>query len=157
MSLETFGEWLYATPISTVIRDTVWIIPTVQSVHILAIAILISAALVTELRVAGVLSADLSLPVVARRFMPWIWRALVVLLATGTVLIVAEPGRTLGNTVFWVKVSLIFAALLMTLALRKPLLAADISSDVAPSRPIAWLMLAIWVIVIFCGRFIAYT
>lgn len=157
MSLQSFGDWLYATPISTALRDTVWVIPTIQSVHILAIAMLISAALVTELRVAGVMGTDQSSSVVARRFMPWIWKALVVLLLTGTVLIVAEPGRTLGNTLFWVKVGLITTALLLTLAVRKPLLAADAEERTEPARSIAWVMLVIWVLVIFCGRFIAYT
>ena len=49
MSMTEFGDWLYATPVSTALRETSWIIPNVQSVHIIAIAVVVGSALVDEL------------------------------------------------------------------------------------------------------------
>ncbi|SLJ94949.1 DUF6644 family protein [Novosphingobium mathurense] len=161
MSITAFGEWLYATPVSTAIRETTWIIPNIQTVHILAIAVVVGSALLTELRLAGVIATDRPEADVLRRYLPWMKVALVVLLLTGTVLIVAEPGRTLGNTLFWIKMALVAGASLVTLKARKSLLRTGdtMAGEVVPeaSRSLAWLMVIIWCAVIFCGRFIAYT
>lgn len=156
-----FGDWLYATPVSTAIREASWIIPNVQSVHILAIAVVVGSALATELRFAGVFATDRPATDVMTRFLPWMRWALLALLLTGLVLVVAEPGRTLTNPVFLVKMALVAGASLVTLQARKSMLVAtpSTSPDVSPaetSKLLAWLMLVIWVVVIFCGRFIAY-
>lgn len=160
MSITTFSDWLYATPISTAIRETTWIIPNVQTIHILAIAVVIGSALATELRFAGVFATDCQPADVLRRYLPWTRRALIVLLATGLILVVAEPGRTLGNAVFWTKMALVAGASLVTLKARKAVLSqpAVPQGAVGPeaSRPLAWLMVLVWCAVIFCGRFIAY-
>lgn len=161
MSLETFGNWLYDTPISTGIREVSWLIPTVQSIHILAIAIIVGSALISDLRLAGVLATDEKPAAVVRRYLPWMWTALIILLLTGVVMVLAEPGRTLTNTVFWTKMALVLAAFSLTLFFRKPLLdpafRLEHASWATMVKPAAWLSLGVWVIVIFCGRWIAYT
>ena len=100
MTLHEISSTLYSTPISTWIRETAGIIPTTQSIHILAIAVVIGSALVTDLRLAGVLAIDETPQTVVRRYLPWMWAALVVLSATGATLAVAEPNRVLVNPVF---------------------------------------------------------
>ncbi len=161
MSIETFSTWLYATPFATMIRDTTWAIPNIQVIHILAIAIVIGSALVTELRLAGVLAEDQPVSSVLRRYLPWMRAALIVLLVTGVLLITAEPARTLGNTIFWIKMALVAGASLVTLRARQMLAtraaAAEVVSDAGGSKSVAWLMIGIWCAIIFCGRFIAYT
>lgn len=157
MVIASFGEWLYDTPLSTTFREITWLIPLVQSIHILAIAVVVGSALVSELRLAGLIATDEAPGNVVRRYLPWIWRALVVLLASGTLLIVAEPARTLGNTLFWIKMALVLGAFLLTLAFRRPLLAGQAGDLAPPAKPIAFVLLLVWVVVIFCGRFIAYT
>ncbi len=161
MSLESFGNWLYDTPLSTTLREITWIIPTVQSIHILAIAVVVGSALVSDLRLAGVLATDEKPATVVRRYLPWMWAALIVLLSTGIVMLLAEPGRTLTNTVFWSKMALVLVAFALTLFFRKPLLDPSFSMEHANwaslVKPAAWISLAVWIAVIFCGRWIAYT
>lgn len=161
MSIATFSEWLYATPFATAIRDTTWAIPNIQVVHILAITVVIGSALVTELRLAGVLAGDQPVSSVLRRYLPWMKIALIVLLLSGTLLIIAEPARTLGNTIFWIKMVLVAGASLVTLRARNVLAARPAGGgavdNAGASKSVAWLMIGIWCAVIFCGRFIAYT
>ncbi|MEO5708106.1 MAG: DUF6644 family protein [Alteraurantiacibacter sp.] len=164
MSMLEFGEWLYATSVSTAIRDATWIIPSLQSIHILAIAVVIGSALVTELRIAGVLATDNPVGTVLGRYLPWMKWALLILLLTGLLLVLAEPGRTLGSTVFWTKMVLVVAASLVTLRARRTLCAdsrdagtgAALVQASASAKGLAWLMVAIWCAIIFLGRFIAY-
>lgn len=161
MSIETFSRLVYASRVATMLRENIWVIPTIQTIHILAIAVLVGSALVSNLRLAGVLAADLEPATVVRRYLPWAWSALVLLLLTGLVMMVAEPGRTLGNAVFWTKMALVLFAFLLTRLLQKPLLdARAMSSDSgnrSMTKSVAWLSLAVWAAVIFCGRFIAYS
>lgn len=161
MSLETFGNWLYDSSVSTSIRDISWIIPTVQSIHILAISIIVGSALISDLRLAGVIATDETPSAVVRRYLPWMWIALAVLLLTGLVMVLAEPSRTLNNMTFWTKMGLILFAFVLTMIFRKPLLDPAFRMEHAGwagmIKPAAWISLAVWIAVIFCGRWIAYT
>ncbi|MDB5675309.1 MAG: hypothetical protein JWM65_2291 [Sphingomonas bacterium] len=160
MDTQAITNSIYESGVSTVIRDTVWVIPTVQSIHILAIATLIGSALVTDLRLAGVLAVEETPRVVATRYMKWLWAALVVLLVTGLVMLIGEPDRVLANQIFWLKMALVLVATVMTVLFRLPLLREGFSLDHAywtrATVPLAWLSLLIWIGVIFCGRWIAY-
>lgn len=156
-SMQSTIEWLYGTALSSAIRDTDWIVPTVQAVHICAITVVVGSALVTELRIAGVIAPDESLNVVAQRYLPWMWRALAVLLATGLVMVVGEPERVLGNGTFWLKMILVTLGVLLSVLLRRPLLRSAQAGHRQPNKALAWVLLILWVTVIFCGRFIAYT
>ena len=155
--VQTAIDWMYATEASSAIRDTSWIVPTVQAVHICAITVVVGSALVTELRVAGVVAPDESLNVIAQRYLPWMWRALGVLVATGLVMVVGEPERVLGNRVFWIKMTLVALGVLLSICLRKPILRSADELQRQPTKALAWLLMILWVAVIFSGRWIAYT
>ena len=157
MKMHGVTEWIYGTGLSTAIRDNSWIVPLVQSIHIIAIAVVVSCALVTELRIVGIFAPQESIELVAQRYLPWMWRALTVLLATGLVMIIGEPERTLSNGIFWIKMALVLAGVVASLGLRRPLLRPASASHKAPGKALAWTLLAAWVAVIFCGRWIAYS
>src|SRR5882762_8189959 len=119
--MDAFCDWLAATPVSHTIKSVPWIIPTVQTVHILAVAALITAALVINLRYMGVGVRTLAMASVIGRFLPYLWWSLPVLLATGLTLIVGEPARVLKSPVFLVKMGLLIAAASVTLLCQIPL------------------------------------
>jgi len=114
--MQAFCNWLSNTWLSLRIQDVFWVIPTVQTVHILAIAVVMSSVTMVDLRLLGVAGRSQSLPDVAHRFLPWVWTAIVVLLCTGIILIIGEPGRELLSPVFWLKMSLLACVLLVTAA-----------------------------------------
>ncbi|MGO9046545.1 MAG: DUF6644 family protein, partial [Xanthobacteraceae bacterium] len=109
-----FSKWLAATPLSHTIQTTGWIIPTLQTIHILSVAVLFSSAILVDLRIWRVLQRDAPLPDVARRFLPLIWPVVLILLVTGSLLIIGEPRRSLLNTTFYLKMALLAAALALT-------------------------------------------
>lgn len=160
MDMGETAAWLYQTAVSTEIRQVAWIIPTVQSIHILAIAVLLGSAIVSDLRLAGVLATDETPRTVVRRHLPWMWGALLVLLATGIVMTVGEPNRVLVNGLFWLKMGLVLFAFVLTLLFRLPILKPEFRLEHARRakmvKPIAWASLLIWIGVVYCGRWIAY-
>ncbi len=161
MTIDQFSRTIYESAISTGIRDVSWIIPAVQSIHILGVAGVIGAAIVMDLRLAGVLATDETPQAVVRRHLPWMWSALALLLSTGFLLGLGEPDRVLGNMVFWIKMGLVVSAFILTVLFRYPILHPDYRIEHARMamlvKPMAWGSLAIWAAVIFCGRWIAYT
>ena len=155
-----FSQWLYATPVSEYFRDAGWIVPAVQSIHIVAIAMLIGSSILLDLKLAGVVARTERPAVVYERYMPWAWGGLVVLLLTGMIMSIAEPDRVLSNWLFWTKMTLVVIGFLGTLLIRIPMRREEPMTQTPAwnlvAKPLGWLSLAIWIAIIVCGRWIAY-
>ncbi|HTW38106.1 MAG TPA: DUF6644 family protein [Steroidobacteraceae bacterium] len=156
--IPAFCNWLSNTPVSLAIQDALWVIPTVQTVHILAIATVMASVVMVDFRLLGVAGRSQSLPDVAHRYLPWIWCAVVVLLCSGTILIIGEPGRELLSEVFWVKMSLLLCALAVTgviqYAVNRGTQFWERRRVIACVTAVASLLL--WVGILAAGRWIAY-
>src|SRR5215468_1883560 len=102
-----FTDWLSQTSISVAIQAHEWVIPTVQSIHIVAIGIVLASVFMIDLRVLGLAGRDQSLRETTGRFGPWLTGALCVLLATGVLMVIGEPARELLAFSFWLKMFLV--------------------------------------------------
>jgi hypothetical protein len=76
MTIDVFlrgvSKWLAATPLSHTIQDSGWVVPTLQTIHILGVAVLFSSAVLVDLRLWRALQRDVALADVAQRFLPTI-------------------------------------------------------------------------------------
>jgi hypothetical protein len=160
-SLQSFSNWLASTALSQQLQTTEWIIPATQCVHIVAVAAVVTSALMLDLRLFGWRWQSQTVAAVTRRFVPVIWWSLPILLASGAILIIAEPGRALLNPVFLLKMSLLTGAILITLVCQLPLAKDGGFWDSSPARrrwarTIAALSVPFWIGIVFAGRWIAY-
>src|SRR6266446_1814753 len=96
--------WLNSLPLSLTVRRTLWVIPLMSTIHILAIGTILSSVIMIDLRIWGV-SRSQTLVQSAQRFAPWIWASMVLLTVTGIVLILGQPRRTLLDPTFQVKMA----------------------------------------------------
>jgi hypothetical protein len=156
------SKWLAATPLSQTIQTVKWIIPTLQIIHILCVAVAFSAAVLVNLRIFGLFEREEPLREVTRRFLPWIWPVLVILLVTGSLLIIGEPRRSLINPTFYIKMTLLLAAILLTAGLQSALAATPGCSEkdrrrLVAGKALATVSLLVWCGILFAGRWIAYT
>jgi hypothetical protein len=161
-ALSEFSRWLAATPLSHVIQTTKWVIPTLQTVHILSVAVVFSSAVLVDLRLWRLLNRDLPLPEVGRRFLPTVWPVLLVLLITGSLLIIGEPRRSLLNSTFYLKMALLAVAIVLTAWLQWTLSSSPNFWDKNRGRRMAGqlaatLSIVVWCGILFAGRWIAYT
>ena len=160
-ALDQLCAWLENTPMSQTIQTVDWIVPAVQTVHILAIAAVMSSVLMINLRLIGVLGRDQPLPAFSARFLPVIWWALPVLLATGLIMAIGEPVRSLENWIFQLKMCLVIAAIAITWGFQAPLKKNPEFWSVTGGRRTASRLLAgvsvlVWVAIVMAGRWIAY-
>jgi hypothetical protein len=162
VGLSEFSRWLAATQVSHTIQTTEWIIPTLQTIHILSVAAVFSSAILVDLRIWRLLERDVPLPEVARRFLPTIWPVLFILLITGSLLIIGEPRRSLLNATFYLKMSLLALAILLTAGLQRSISSSPDFWDRGRWRRLAGRFAAtvsilVWCGILFAGRWIAYT
>jgi hypothetical protein len=158
--LTAFCVWLDHTAPSQTIQITPWIVPTVQVVHILSIAVVAASALMVDLRLLGIYGTDQPGRRVAARFLPLIWWPILILLATGLIMIVGEPARSLKNSAFQLKMTLLIAALIVTFLCQRRLrrtASAGTAGFGGAARPLAIASLLLWAGIIFAGRWIAYS
>jgi hypothetical protein len=161
-ALSEFSRWLAATPLSHLIQTTKWVIPALQTIHILSVAVVFSSAVLVDLRLWRLLNRDVPLPEIARRFLPTIWPVLLVLLLTGSLLIIGEPKRSLLNSAFYLKMALLAVAIVLTAWLQWSLSSSPNFWDRNRARRIAGQLAAsvsilVWCGILFAGRWIAYT
>ena len=159
--LATLTDRLAQTPASIFVQSVSWLVPAVQTVHLLAIAIVLSSAGMLVLRVLGLAGFEQSIVDAARRYLPWIWAGLAVLLMSGSVLIVGEPDRTLINPVFHWKMILVAAVATLTAIFHAGVTRQAADWDLAPAHRGAARLLAVgafgvWLTIAVLGRWIAY-
>jgi hypothetical protein len=112
--LQNFSEWLTQTPLHDFLSDTTrmstWlIVPVSQTIHILAVSVLMICVGLLNLRALSIAGRRESFGKLAGDVMPYVWAALGVLLFTGTVQTIAEPTRELLSAAFATNMALLIA------------------------------------------------
>ena len=159
--MQGVAQWLADGALSQWLQRALWPIILLQTFHILAIAMVLSSVAMVELRIFGLASGQ-SMTRTAQRFMPWIWTGLGLLAASGIVLVIAEPKRTLDNNpAFQLKMLMLAIAIAMTVAFQVSLRRNAGRWDAKSSSgkmlgTLAVLTLMLWLAIAVAGRWIAY-
>jgi hypothetical protein len=148
-------------PFALWLQSHFYAIPTFQTIHILAIAILFGSTLMLSLRVLGLNGHDQSLQETMLRYRPWIWFALLALVASGIVLLISEPVRNMINPIFWIKMGLLLVAVAFSLWFQRAIRLRMDQWDTSPSGHASLRVGAIAILILWCavmagGRWIAY-
>jgi hypothetical protein len=157
--MDGFGHWLQTTQLSITIESIKWLIPLLQSIHIVCIGLVVVSSMMIVLRILGHVRADEPFVDVWQRFAPWIWGGLVVMLLTGSVLIIGEPVREFTALSFWLKMSLIAVSVIsmgtFAIILHPSRLGSRKEFSLAIKSAAVGTMV-VWLAIIFLGRAIAY-
>ena len=154
MSLYRQFEALEATPVGDCIRNSVWLFPAIEAVHLLALALLGGAILMLDLRLLGLGLSNRPASSVERETRPWLIGALAVMVVTGSLLGVSEALKLYDKQAFWVKMIALACTLLFTFAVKIPLVHRGPGWA---ARLLAVLSLALWLTVAIAGRWIGFS
>jgi heme A synthase len=136
-------------------------IPTIQSIHIIGIGVVLGSVFMIDLRILGWAGTDQTLRQTTSRFGPWLTGALCLQLATGILMVIGEPVRELVNFSFWLKMflvavgTLIAAIFLITLPKHQQQWDETLVNR-RSIKSLAILTFLIWLCIIILGRLIAY-
>lgn len=157
--MHEFSQWLQSTSVSNTIQSVSWVIPALQSIHIVTIGVVFVSSLMIALRVLGLMRTDESFEMVWWRFAPWMWSGLVLMATTGLILVLGEPVREFSTLSFWLKMLLVATGVTCTAlygrALRSATIGAPVEFSVGAKAASVGIMV-LWLAVIFLGRAIAY-
>jgi hypothetical protein len=94
MSLLPFFTWCEQSAIGKAIRDSQWLFPVIESVHLLALVLIAGAVLVVDMRLFGLGLRRQPVAQLARDSQPWLIGGLMVMLTTGVLLFLSvRPSR----------------------------------------------------------------
>ncbi|MHA6248411.1 DUF6644 family protein [Pontibacter sp. CAU 1760] len=152
-------QGLENSALAVAIRQSDWLYPFLEIVHILGIVLLVGAAFLFDLRLLG-FSRKLLVPDLAQHLLPWSRRGLYLIIPSGILLFSTNAVALASDSVFQVKLIMVAigglnAGLFHTFVL------ASASEWLQGHTPLAAKAMAVcsiivWVVVIACGRLLAY-
>jgi hypothetical protein len=166
LRLFELADWINTTPAhawarSLTVATRNWALLAVQIVHVLGICLLAGSIGVFSLRMMRIVGRSQTLAALARRLLPWAWGAIAVQLLTGIFMVIERPERAMGSLTFPYKMLFLVAAIAVTTVFTVTTRRDPAYWDRDGNRRIAahlmgTLSLALWIAVIFTGRWIAY-
>ncbi|MEQ1573782.1 MAG: hypothetical protein ABL993_06000 [Vicinamibacterales bacterium] len=147
-----------ASALSTWLREDLWAFPVILIFHTVGLAFLAGPNVAVNARLLGVASG---VPLASlERYFVVAWLGFWLNAASGVLLLISYPTKALTNPLFYGKLALIAAAMVMMRTIRRELRRDTSSPNIAiPMRMklVAAASLACWGASITAGRLLAYT
>ena len=125
------------------------------TLHSLAMAFVVGINLAVALRLVGI-APRLEISALCR-FYAIHWYAAGMIFISGTALLLAYPAKALTNPVFYVKLCAVIIGLLISKRIQNTFLNKPKISIDSASTKLAYTSIALWIITLTAGRFLAYT
>jgi hypothetical protein len=154
-------QWLEATSVGTTIRESLWLFPVIETVHIFGIILLVGATSILDLRLMGLTFRDESVSRLAGRFIPWALAGFLIQVTTGLLLFSSEATKMYGNMGFEIKMLLIVVAGINALVFHSVAYKSVGKWDNDPVGPLSaraagLISILLWFGIVAAGRWIAY-
>jgi hypothetical protein len=161
MSLESACSWLENLSFPTEIRESAWLFPTIETVHVFALVLVVGSIMMVDLRLLGLGNRDRPFRELAAEALPWTWSAFVVAAIAGSLLFSSKAVTYYGNIPFRLKMACLLLAGINMAAFHllgtrqvaswdrgKPPLAAKFAGGFS---------LTLWITIVAAGRWIGFT
>jgi hypothetical protein len=163
VNIESALIWLQSTWIATAVAENDILFPWIESVHVLAIVIVVGTISIVDLRLLGIASLDISARRLMRDVIPYTWGAFAIAAITGSLMFSSDATHYAHNRLFQIKlVMLVLAGLNM--AVFHLFSERDIERWDAPgaktpaaAKAAAVISLMAWVTVVSLGRGTGFT
>ena len=159
--LYEFAQWLAATKWSVDLHESFYMFNWMESTHVLFLMVSLGMLIMIDLRMMGWAFMNVPASKMADRLTWPMFFAFGVMVITGVILFTGIPIRYTHSVWFRFKLVLLFVALINAILFHRALTksVATWDMDKTPPKRIrrgAGLSLTLWVLIVFCGRFIAY-
>jgi len=158
LNLLPFIEWVAASPLSKAISTSTWAFAVIESIHLLALAVIGGAVLIVDLKLLGYGIRTQTLAEVARDAQKWFLSSWAVMIVTGLLLFWSEPQKLYYSTPFAVKMICLLLGTIFALTVRRRVTLAG-EGRVPPMvmKLVALVSLALWFGVGAGGRWIGFS
>jgi hypothetical protein len=161
MDITPFLKSLEDSGMATAIRNSAYWFPTLEAVHVMALAIMLGTITVVDLRLIGLASKGRSAERVSSEVLKWTWGAFAVVAVSGAIMFTTNARVYAHNTAFLIKLALLAAAGINMVVFHATAERSIARWDRQAAPPIgkatAILSLMLWVAVVFAGRVVGFT
>lgn len=151
-----FFRWCEGSLIGGLIQRSRWSFAVVETLHIMALAVLLGTFVIVDLRLLGFGMRRQSVNEVARQFGPWSWVSLGFMVATGIPMYLSEAIRLASSTPFFYKMLFLSLAVGFHLTIHKKATISVAGPSSVLAKLAASLSLICWLAVALAGRAIAF-
>ena len=106
----SFLDWLQQSWFGAGMRESSWLFPTIETVHLAGLVVLVGATSALDLRLLDFAMRRRAVSTLARLLLPWAWVGLGVMVVTGGLLFSATPLRFWPNGAFRIKLVMLLLA-----------------------------------------------
>jgi len=156
-----FCQWLDQTAVGSTIRQSLWLFPAIETVHLLGMAALVGTITVLDLRLLGWAMPQRRVSEVVARLLPWTWLGFGVQVVTGALLFSSEAVKIYGNPAFRLKMLFLLLAGIQALIFQTVVSRKLPAWDDRPAPPVmaritGMISILLWIAIVTAGRFIGF-
>jgi hypothetical protein len=149
-------------PLSQFVASSEWAFPTFESIHVIAIAIVVGTVVIMDLRLLGLASKGAKVTEISRDTLRWTWLAFAVALVFGGLLFISKATAYTVNPYFiWKLVMIALAGANMAvfhLITWKSVETWDANPVLPTGAKLAGgVSLGLWIVVVFLARAVGFT
>jgi hypothetical protein len=157
MTVLEFCQWLQFSPPLVAMRSSPWLFPVIATIHLMGLSVIGGAVLLVDLRLLGLGLRRQPVAQLAQDAERWLFRGLLVMVATGIPLFMCFATKYYYLTFFWVKMASLVLVVAFTVSVRRKVIMAD-ETRMNPvwGRVVALVSLSLWTTVALGGRYIGF-
>jgi hypothetical protein len=156
MSLLALFHWFEQTAIGNTIRQSHWLFPVIEAVHLLGLGFVGGEVLLVDLGLLGLGMGRKSVAQLSKDVGPWLIGSLAVMFATGIPLFLSESIKCYYSFAFWVKMGALFSVILFTFTVQRRVIRMPTARP-WQFRFTALVSLILWSAVGWGGRWIGFS
>ena len=154
-------KWLDQTAVGAAVRESLWLFPAIETLHLLGMAALLGTVAVLDLRLLGWAMRRERVSALVGRLLPWVWAGFAVQVVTGGLLFSSEAVKVYSNPAFRMKMLLIFLAGVHAFTFHWIIYRDVANWDDSALLPLkaklsGFVSILLWVGIVAAGRFIGF-
>jgi hypothetical protein len=161
MTLEQALTRLQDLSFPTQIRESDWLFPTIETVHVFALVLVVGTIMTVDLRLLGVANKERPFSQVAAEMLPWTWTAFAIAALAGMLMFSSKALTYYSNIPFRLKmVCLLLAGINMVMFHwlgTRHLEAWDRGRPPRAAKLAGGVSLLLWTTIVAAGRWIGFT
>lgn len=161
MALEQALTRLQDLSVPTQIRESDWLFPTIETVHVFALVLVVGTIMTVDLRLLGVANKERPFSQVASEMLPWTWVAFGIAALAGMLMFSSKALTYYGNIPFRLKmICLLLAGINMAMFHwlgTRHLEAWDRGRPPLAAKFAGGASLLLWTCIVAAGRWIGFT
>jgi hypothetical protein len=155
-------ESLEHSALAVSIAESKWAFPIIETIHVIALTLMIGTVLIMDLRLLGLASVKQRYTALKRDVLPWTWWAFGGAVVSGCLMFITQATKYYENEAFRIKLFLLLLAGINMLVFELMIASGAAnwnqeSSVPWPGKVAALLSITLWIAIVFFGRRVGFT